>query len=173
MDSTYLSTMAQIAGVMVGFANLANAIHRPNIHAKEFQLNKIRMILFTELGLITIAVCVLPILFQASTIPEITVIRIISAALFVASTTYAIANTRRVRKMIGSAFPLPAASGVFAFSGLVIGFISALNALEVFGRGNVILVFYLIIFFALLFESFLFLRLINWILSSQDPGEKR
>jgi len=168
MESTYFSTMAQLAGVIVGFANLANVIYRPDITAKEFHLNKIRILASTELGLINIIVCVLPIVFQSTSVSQVSLMKTLSVLLMIGVPLYAFAGTSRSARLMGTRFPVPFYSKFYLYSGFFCGAIAGLNACEIFGNSNLLFVYEMMVFYCFLLQSFLFIRLIHWILSTQE-----
>jgi len=100
--STYLVTMAQIAGVLVGFANLANAISRPDISVIHLQLNKLRIIITTESGLILISACLLPLLFSTSTGLSISSLKGLSFSCFLIAVIYNVLLLYRTKKLTGN-----------------------------------------------------------------------
>ncbi len=168
MESNYFSTMAQLAGVIVGFANLANVIYRPNISTREFQLNKIRILASTELGLINIIVCILPIFFQSINVSQVSLMKALSVLLMIGVPLYAFTATTRSARLMGTRFPVPFFSKFYLYSGFFCGALAGLNALEIFGNTNLLFVYELLVFICFLLQSFLFIRLIHWILSTQE-----
>jgi hypothetical protein len=163
--STYLTTMAQIAGVLVGFANLANAISRPGIPQADLQLNKIRIMLVTELGLILIGFCVLPLLFSASRITASTVTRALSFIIFLSAIFAVLYNFIRGKRLTGKYFPAKASRLINLSILLVIIIPSLLNATGLFGIENIIFVFCCLIFLTFVFLCILFCRLLYSVLS--------
>jgi hypothetical protein len=171
MDDSYFSVMAQLSGVILGFANLANAIYKPNIKSKDINLNKIRILVSTEVGLFVIIVCIIPILFRSTSISPTLVIKVLSLVLMVSVPSYAYMITTRSLKLMDTRFPVPIASKLFVYSGFTCGVFGGLNAFEIFGSGNVFFIYQFMIFGCFLVQSFLFIRLIRWILSNQGMNE--
>ncbi|HEV8512213.1 MAG TPA: hypothetical protein VGQ59_03020 [Cyclobacteriaceae bacterium] len=170
MDN-YLDTMAQLAGVMVGFANLANAISKPNVHKKDFHVNKVRILLSTEMGLVTMLGCIAPHIPFSLGISEQEAIKIISILMSLFMFAYCILSLKRLQKLIGTSFPVPYISKILSSFGFVNSIVVGLNGLGLFGEDKVIFVFYFVMFNALLTQAFLFTRLIGSILSNQDVDQ--
>lgn len=90
---------------MVGFATLANTISRPGMSVSDLKLNKLRIILTTEMGIVLICLCVLPLLFSVSDFEEATVFRVLSLAVFLFAVPYSIFMPLRVKGWTGKMLP--------------------------------------------------------------------
>jgi len=156
--------MAQIAGVLVGFANLANAISRPGISTSDSKLNKLRIIVTTESGLILMALCVLPLLYS----PTSDVFRGLSFFGAFVGWAYHVLMFARVKALTGKTFPL-VVSKYFHFAQVIFIFSPfLLNGFGAFGIENVVFVYCLIIFALFLFLCTFFCRLLYSVLPTFD-----
>jgi len=66
----FLLSLAQIAGIIVGFANLATGFDRSKINEVDWGENKVRILVITEGGLLLIAFCFIPFLILFFTSDE-------------------------------------------------------------------------------------------------------
>lgn len=100
--TNYLTTLAQIAGVLVGFANLSNAISRDDLTFHDFQLNKLRLVITTEVGLIVIALCLIMLLF-----PDANghILQLEATLFFLLISFYTLTVIIRSKRMTGHYFP--------------------------------------------------------------------
>jgi hypothetical protein len=166
--STYLTTMAQIAGVLVGFANLANAISRPGISAGDLKLNKLRIIITTESGLILMGLCVLPLLFSTSQFLTSDIFRGLSLlGAFIAALYHSLLFVR-VKVWTGKTFPL-SISKYFHFANVLLLFGPyLLNAFGVFGIENSVFVYCSVTFGLFIILCVFFCRLLYSVIPAVD-----
>ena len=162
--SGYLATMAQVAGVLVGFANLANAINRPGISAPDMKLNKLRIVLTTEMGLLLICSCVIPLLMTTSNFSEENIFKGSSLFMSVVGLLYNLYISRRAKAWTGRALPVTASvyyhlAGLFLVNGPLM-----LNGFGLFGDDRVIFMYYLVTFVLFILLCTLFCRLLYSVL---------
>lgn len=162
--SEYLSTMAQVAGVLVGFANLANAISRPGMTVDELKLNKLRIILTTEMGIVLICICILPLLLTAADFAEATIFRTLSVAVAIFAVPYSIYMPIRVKKWSGKMFPTGLAKYYHTTNILLMTGPLVLNAFGVFGNNQAVLVYCMVTFILFTLVCTLLCRLLNTVL---------
>ncbi len=157
---TYLTTMAQIAGVLVGFANLVNAISRPDLPEIELEINKVRIIITTEVGLVLIGLCILPLLMSASKYSDVEIFQGLSFITFWVGVIYYIANLIRVKRTTGKYFPTKLAP--FMQIGILIFVLTPLllNSFKLFGIDNIVFVYCLPTFYLFILVCVLFCRLL-------------
>lgn len=167
---SYLLTMAQIAGVLVGFATIANAISRPGMSPSELQLNKLRIIVTTENGILIIVWCMLPALLSKR-MGDNDLFQLMSIIGFLCSVSYMIFVSVRIRKFTGVYYPKLATKVIQVVSVLFITIPFGLNALGVFGIGNTGFVFCLVIFYLFCMVCILFVRLLYSVLPDVLAGE--
>ena len=166
--STYLTTMAQIAGVLVGFANLANAISRPGISVGDLRLNKLRIIITTESGLILMGLCVLPLLFSTSHFPNIIVFRGLSFLGALIAGLYHLLILPRVKVWTGKTFPLRVSKYFHVANLLFLLTPFLLNAFGVFGIENVVFIYCSITFGLFIILCVFFCRLLYSVLPTVE-----
>lgn len=162
--SEYLSTMAQVVGVLVGFANLANAINRPGMTTDELKLNKLRIILTTEMGIVLICICILPLLLTVGNFAEATIFRALSVAVAVFAVPYSLYMPVRVKKWTGKMFPTGIAKYYHTTNVLFMTGPLLLNALGVFGNDQAVLVYCMVTFVLFTLVCTLLCRLLNTVL---------
>lgn len=156
--------MAQIAGVLVGFANLANAISRPDISAKALQLNKLRIIITTESGLILIGACLLPLLFSTRSLSNASLFKGLSFSCFLIAVLYNSLLLKRTKKMTGIYFPSKLSKYFYLCNLLFMMIPFLLNTFDFFGSGNVIFVYCSVIFYVFVSLCTLFCTLLYSVL---------
>ena len=98
--SNLLLTIAEISGVLVGFANLASVFEKSN-EDEARQINKIRLLIITEGGIVAIFASLLPFLLSAFSDSEIFVFRIAALTIIPLATLNIIFNFRRGRRITG------------------------------------------------------------------------
>ena len=166
---SYLLTMAQIAGVLVGFASLANAISRPGMAARELQLNKLRILVTTENGIFIIIFCMLPVLL-ARRMDENELFRWLSLLAFAANGTNLFYIMHRNRRFTGAYFPVTATRVIFINTVLFTTIPFGLNAVGAFGVENSAFAYCGVIFYLFCMVCILFVRLLFSVLPDADKA---
>ncbi len=102
--SDILLTIAQISGVLVGFANLAGVFEKPNENIDLRQVSKLRLLIVTEGGIVGIFGCLLPFLIVSFNNNEIIALRISSIILALSVIVIHSFNIIRVRRFTSNSF---------------------------------------------------------------------
>jgi len=99
--SNILLPIAEISGVLIGFANLASVFEKSNEDEVLRQTNKIRLLMITEGGIIGIFACLLPFLLLTFNYNEIITFRIASLILLPAIILNIVFNFKRGKRLTG------------------------------------------------------------------------
>jgi hypothetical protein len=166
--ASYLTTMAQVAGVMVGFANLANAISRPDMSNSELRLNKLRIIVTTELGIIVICLSLLPLLLEGSKLSTPEVFWITSLIALLVDVSYTLVTPVRAKRWTGKRLPTALSKYYYFVIIFLMTLPLTLSLFGVFGDDNIALIYCGVIFLVFIFLSTLFCRLLYSVLPTTE-----
>jgi hypothetical protein len=166
--ASYLTTMAQVAGVMVGFANLANAISRPDMSNSELKVNKLRIIITTELGIVLICLCVLPLMLAGSELSNPEIFRITSLVGLIANLVYAFYTPIRAKRWTGKSLPTSLSKIYHLGNILLITIPITLSLFGVFGDDKIGLIYCYVTFCLFVFLATLFCRLLYSVLPTTE-----
>jgi hypothetical protein len=166
--ASYLTTMAQVAGVMVGFANLANAISRPGMPNSELGINKIRIIVTTELGIVLICLCLLPLMLAGSKFSNTEIFWITSLFALIFNIGYGFYTPFRAKRLTGKLLPTTLSKFYHLGNIFLITFPLILSLFGVFGNDNIALIYCTVTFFLFVFLSTLFCRLLYSVLPTTE-----
>jgi hypothetical protein len=97
-----LLTIAEISGVLVGFANLASVFEKPNEDVVLRQQNKLRLLVITEGGIFGIFACLLPFLVMTFDYNEIIAFRVTAIILTPVTLISYVFNLKRARRLTGT-----------------------------------------------------------------------
>ena len=100
--SNILLTIAEICGVLVGFANLASVFEKPSENIALRQVNKLRLLVVTEGGILGIFSCLLPFLIVSFNYSEITAFRTAAIIIALVSAINHFFNLKRAKRLTNS-----------------------------------------------------------------------
>jgi hypothetical protein len=166
--ASYLTTMAQVAGVMVGFANLANAISRPGMSNSELGVNKIRIIVTTELGIVLICLCLFPLMLGGGKLSQTQVFWISSLLALIFNIGYGLYQPLRAKRLSGKLLPTALSKFYHLGNIFLITIPLALSLFGRFGDDNVPLIYCTTTFVLFIFLSTLFCRLLYSVLPTTE-----
>jgi hypothetical protein len=113
--SDLLLTIAELSGVLIGFANLASALEKSQdvvVH----QFNKLRLIMITESGIATIFGCLLPFLVATFSNDELIILKMSSIFFSPVIVLIILFFLLRIKKMMGTMTPTRITPILFAMA---------------------------------------------------------
>ena len=166
--ASYLTTMAQVAGVMVGFTNLANAISRPDMSNNELRVNKLRIIVATELGIVLICLCLLPLMLAGSKLSNTEIFMTTSLIGLLVNIGYGILTPTRSKRWTGKLIPTSLSKYYHTANISLMTLPLILNLFGIFGNDNIPLVYCFVTFALFVFLATLFCRLLYSVLPTTE-----